>query len=88
MKLLKQTCIQFPPVDLTKEGVRPELVTRPALEAEPLVDLFAQQTLADGPAVLTELLWVSYWVVQNTLLHHLVLHLEREQRTAEMNSPI
>lgn len=85
---LKLTCIQLPPVNLAEEGVRPELVTRPVLEAEPLVNLFAQQTLADGPGALTELLWVSYWVVQNTLLDHLVLHLETEQRTVEINSAI
>lgn len=69
------TCIQFPPVNLTEERVRPQLVARVVLEAEPLVDLFAQQTLTDGPGVLAKLLRISYRIIQNPLLHHLILHL-------------
>lgn len=80
---MKETCIEFPPVDLAEEGVRPDLVTRSLLEAEPLVDLFEQQTLTDGPGVLTELLWICYWIIQNALLQHLILHLETTQSTGE-----
>lgn len=70
------TCVQFPPVDLAEEGVCPQLVARPVLEAEPLVHLFAQQTLADGPGLFAETLRIRYGIVQNPLLHHLVLHLQ------------
>lgn len=82
---LKLTCVQSPPVDLVEEGVRPEVVTRSVPEAEPLLDLFSQQTRTDGASVLTELLRINYWFVQDPLLHHLVLHLRAEQRPAEMN---
>lgn len=68
--------------------MHPELVARLAPEAEPLVDLLAQQTLTDRPAVLAEPLWVRYWVVQNTLLHHLVLNLEGEQRIETSDQPL
>lgn len=65
---LKQTCIQFPPVDVAEESMSPELVTRAVLEAEPFVDLSEQQPLADGAGLLTELLWVCHWIIQDPLL--------------------
>lgn len=77
---LEQTCVQFPPVDLAEEGVSPELVTRAVLEAESLVRFFHQQTLADGPGPLTELLRIHDWIVQDPLLHHLILHLREQER--------
>lgn len=77
---LERTCVQFPPVDLAEEGVSPELVTRAVLEAEPLVRFFHQQTLADGPSLLTELLRIYDWIVQDPLLHHLILHLREQER--------
>lgn len=46
----------------------PELITGAVLEAEPLADLSDQQPLADGAGLLTELLWVGYWIVQDPLL--------------------
>lgn len=78
--VMKQTCIEFPPVDLAEEGERPDLVTGSVLEAEPLVDLFEQQTLTDGPGVLTELLWIHHQIIQDPLLHHLILHLKTAWR--------
>lgn len=60
--------------------MRPELVTRAVLEAEPLVRFFHQQTLTDGPGLLAELLRIYDWIVQDPLLHHLVLHLREQQR--------
>lgn len=77
------TCVQFPPVDLAEEGVFPELITRSVPEAESFVDLFDEQTLADGPGLLTELLWIRYGVIQDPLLHHLVLHLETTQNSRD-----
>lgn len=68
LRRLKQTCIQFPPVEVAEESMSPELVTRAVLEAEPFVDLSDQQPLADGAGLLTELLWVCYWVIQDSLL--------------------
>lgn len=81
---LKLTCVQFPPVDLAEEGMHPDLVTCSILEAEPLVDLFGQQTLADGPGVLTEVLWIYHCIIQDSLLYHLFLHLETTQRAEEI----
>lgn len=77
---MNQTGVEFPPVDPAEEGVRPDLVTCPVLEAEPLVDLFGQKTLTDGPSVLTEPLWIRNWILQNTLLHHLILQLQTAQK--------
>lgn len=68
LRSLQQTCIQFPPVDVAEESMSPELITGAVLEAEPLVDLSDQQPIADGAGLLTELLWVGYWIVQDPLL--------------------
>lgn len=85
---LEQTCVQFPPVDLTEEGLSPELVTRAVLEAEPLFRFFHQQTLTDGPGLLAELLRIYDWIVQDALLHHLILHLREQQRFFFYNSSL
>lgn len=58
----------------------PELITRLILEAEPLVRFFHQETLADGPGLLTELLRIYDWIVQDSLLHHFILHLREQER--------
>lgn len=82
---LKPTCVQFPPVDLAEEGVSPELVTWAVPEAEPPLNLFYEQTLTDGPGILTELLRIRYWIIQDPVLYHLILHLKTAQRTVEIN---
>lgn len=81
LERLKQTCIQIPPVDAAEEGMIPELVTRAVLEAEPFVDLSDQQPLADGAGLLAELLRVCYWIIQDPLLQHLILHLQNKFQT-------
>lgn len=75
MKRRVRTCVQFPPVELAEERMGAQLVARAVLEAQSLVHLFRQQTLADGLGVLAELLRVGRRLVQDPLLHLFVLHL-------------
>lgn len=77
---VNQTCIKFPPVDLSEEGLSPELVAGAVPEAEPPLRFLHQQALADGAGLLTELLRIHHWIVQDALLHHLIFHLQRKRK--------
>lgn len=77
-RCLKQTCIEFPPVDLCEEGLSPELVAGAVPEAQPPLRFLHQQALADGAGLLTELLRINHWIVQDALLHHFIFHLQIE----------
>lgn len=76
----KFTCVEFNPVDLSEKGVVPELVAGAVPEAQPLLWFLHQQALADGAGLLTELLWIDHRIVQDPLLHHLIFHLQKEQK--------
>lgn len=87
-RCLEQTCIEFPPVDLSEEGLSPEFVAGAVPEAEPPVRFLHQQALADGAGLLTELLRKNHWIVQDPLLHHLIFHLQKEEKENRAHSPI
>lgn len=85
-RFLKRTCIEFPPVDLSEEGLSPELIAGAISEAEPTFWVLHQQAIADGAGLLTELLRINHWIVQDALLHHLIFHLEKEIKRKHSNT--
>lgn len=78
-RCLKQTCVEFPPVDLSEEGLIPELVARAVPEAKPPLRFLHQQAPADGAGLLTELFRIKHRIVQDALLHHLIFHLQKTE---------
>lgn len=77
------TCIQFPPVDFTEEGMGPQLIARIIFESQSIIYRLGQQPFAYGLGFLTELFWVSHRIVENSVFHVFVVHLHTECRISQ-----
>lgn len=73
------TCIQFPPVDVTEKWVSSDLITASILKTHPLINLFGKQPITERLCLLTEIVWIDYHPCQYALFQLLAFNLKRRQ---------